>query len=333
MTQFKRRITDLQMLTKLLLRPDISRRLKSLTDLALEAKSSQCGDDKYKAVYKPFCDGFQITLGRIQKHEAIVTSRQLGLEIQPELKYLLIQNRMYQAHPNGSVIWFTLNPETTGIDCRTMTDLLKIVLIIKSHAKAHWGYNQAESKKIRISKIDIARDHEGSFIPEEKSDAYDDMSETLEFELGHILNSKTTNFLSIDNVGDLTITKNGNNLETCFQFDAKDDDRDKILTVKVYDKCIDLISKDGSKMVGSKTNAIVCSKQKMSLLNQRLCQTYKTGMTRLEVSIHDVAIQKYDVTMPSFKTGWHERVSKALDSLTKNFLNDEDHLDYYYRRI
>ena len=179
---------------------------------------------------------------------------------------------IYQQTDNGCVIWFTLNPETTGIDCRTMTDLVKVENVIKSHAKAYWGYNYEELKKIRINKIDIARDHRGSFIPDVQSTAFDAMRETLKDELEHILSYGETNFLSFHTIGDLTITKGQNNLETCFQFDVKDDDGDKILTVKVYDKDIDLISRDGSKMVGSKTNAVVCSKLKMSILNQRLGQ-------------------------------------------------------------
>ena len=85
-----------------------------------------------------------------------------------------------------------------------------------------------------------------------------------------MLSSPETNFLSFYAIGGLEVTKARNSLETCFQFDAKDEDGDKILTVKVYDKTIDLISRDGSNMVGSKTNAIVCSKKKMSILNQRL---------------------------------------------------------------
>lgn len=56
-------------------------------------------------------------------------------------------------------------------------------------------------------------------------------------------------------------------------------------------------------------------------------------MTRIEVSIHGVAIEKYDVSKPSFKTVWHKRVAKAIDCLTANFLNDEDNLEHYYRKI
>lgn len=54
-------------------------------------------------------------------------------------------------------------------------------------------------------------------------------------------------------------------------------------------------------------------------------------MTRLEVSIHDAAIRKYDITKPSFKTVWHHRMTKAMAALIENFLNDEDNLEHYYR--
>lgn len=56
-------------------------------------------------------------------------------------------------------------------------------------------------------------------------------------------------------------------------------------------------------------------------------------MTRLEVSILDAAIRKYDITKPSFKTLWHHHMIKAMKGLTDNFLNDEDNLERYYRQV
>ena len=74
MKQYERCTTDRQMLAKLLLCPEVYLRLKTLTKLALKAESSHSVYDEYEALYAPFCDGFQISLGSIQKHEAIMTS-------------------------------------------------------------------------------------------------------------------------------------------------------------------------------------------------------------------------------------------------------------------
>lgn len=45
---------------------------------------------------------------------------------------------------------------------------------------------------------------------------------------------------------DLKVKKGNNCLPTCFQFDGYDEDSDKLFTVKIYDKIMDLISRDGS---------------------------------------------------------------------------------------
>ena len=153
---------------------------------------------------------------------------------------------MYFETANGGIICFTLNPETTAICSHTMQDKLKVVSVIKSHAKAYWGYNATDLKQIRLGKTDIARDNAGSFIPDVQHLAFDAMSETLRKKLECILSSYETNFLSTNAIGDLTITKASKNLETCFKFDVEDDERVTILIVKVYDKDIDLISRDGS---------------------------------------------------------------------------------------
>ena len=60
-----------------------------------------------------------------------------------------------------------------------------------------------------------------------------------------------TNFLTGSEIGDIRVTKGGNTLSTCFQFDVKDSDGAKILTIKVYDKIMDLISREATHLVGS----------------------------------------------------------------------------------
>lgn len=129
---------------------------------------------------------------------------------------MIIMNCVYLETGNGGAIWFTLNPETTSIVANTIQDALNVEKVIKSHAKANWGYSTYELKQIRLGKIDIARDNKGSFIPDDQALAFEGMSETLEYELERILSSNETNFLSTCAIGCLTVTKARNNLETCF---------------------------------------------------------------------------------------------------------------------
>ena len=214
-----------------------------------------------------------------------------------------------------------------------MQDLLQVVKTVKKHAQVCWGYNYLELKAIRLCKIDIARDFKGSFIVSDQDEAFEVMSAALSDELRILFSSTETNFLSANVISDLSVTRGGNSFASCLQFDVNDDGGVKLLTIKVYDKVIDLISRDGSKPVGSKTNVIVGAKLKLTELNQRVRKAASTGMTRLEVSIHNAALQKYEVTQPSFKTVWHMRVIATMDALAAYFLNDEDTIAHCYHKV
>ena len=60
-----------------------------------------------------------------------------------------------------------------------------------------------------------------------------------------LFDSDETNFLSYGSVSGLTVTNGDNILPTCFQYAVKDSEGNKVLTVKIYDKIIDLISREG----------------------------------------------------------------------------------------
>ena len=50
----------------------------------------------------------------------------------------------------------------------------------------------------------------------------------------------------------------------------KDEDDDQILVVKIYDKVLSLVSKDGSKTVGSKVATILGSKRELTVFEKRI---------------------------------------------------------------
>ena len=94
--------------------------------------------------------------------------------------------------------------------------------------------------------MDYAQDFKGSFIPEDQAEAFKIMKEILEPEVNRIFNSYDENFLLHGMTGDLTVRKGNNCLSSCYQFDVYDDDSDRLFTIKVYDKILDLLSRDGS---------------------------------------------------------------------------------------
>ena len=130
------------MLASLLTRPEIRQKLTSLTHLAQQAGTQIEENHSYVTLFSSFCDGFMIKLGHIPKSAAVKTSSRLQKEIQPKLDHLIIMHRVYLETGDGGAIWFTLNPETTGINRITMRDVLKTIDVIKSHAKDNWGYSE-----------------------------------------------------------------------------------------------------------------------------------------------------------------------------------------------
>ena len=112
-----------------------------------------------------------------------------------------------------------------------------------------------------------------------------------------------------------------------------DDENIKILTVKVYDKIVDLVSRDGTCMLGSKINQVISSKNQLTELNARLSRAENTGLTRLEISIHGSALFNYDSVAPSIRTVWPKQVQLALNHLVDVFMNDELVLFHAYRKL
>ena len=68
---------------------------------------------------------------------------------------------------------------------------------------------------------------------------------------------------------------------------------DKLLNIKIYDKTLDLISRDGRQMVGSRIPEILGCKGYTDPLKKRVCDAQNSGLTRLEVSICTSALKKF----------------------------------------
>ena len=81
-----------------------------------------------------------------------------------------------------------------------------------------------------------------------------------------------------------------------------DEERNKLLNIKMYDKMLDLLSREGIRQVGSRISDIVCSRDKLSVFDRRVSKAQFIGMTRLEISIRRDALEKYSPQLPSVKT-------------------------------
>ena len=114
---------------------------------------------------------------------------------------------------------------------------------------------------------------------------------------------------------------------------AKDNDGKKLLVIKIYNKTLELISRDASFTVGSKVNLILGSKQQLNMFDKRLNQTQCTGMARLEISICDEAISKYEPHKKPNCTVFYPRVKAAFAKLIDEVLNHDYIVHQTYRKL
>ena len=112
-------------------------------------------------------------------------------------------------------------------------------------------------------------------------------------------------------------------MDTCYQYAVLDNNEDKLLNIKVYDKTLDLIGRDGIQMVGSRLRYILGSKGQYNSFIKRVCSAQGTGLTRLEVSICRSALQKFKPWQPSVKTLWHKKTQVALEVIVEEVLNNK----------
>ena len=139
--------------------------------------------------------------------------------------------------------------------------------------------------------------------------------------------------MSIDLLPELTVVHGGNKLSTCYQYAVQDDLGCKVLVVKFYDKFVDLISREATFPVGSRISMIMGTKLTKDAFQDRLRQSQRTGITRVEVSVCHAALTKYKA-LPRFNGGrWRDKVQAFLNHLISNVLNNKSITRCVYRKM
>jgi len=57
-----------------------------------------------------------------------------------------------------------------------------------------------------------------------------------------------------------------------------------VMKVKVYDKILELVGRDGARLVGSRVNQVVGAVRNSDMLQTKIRKAQKSGLTRLEIS-------------------------------------------------
>ena len=83
-----------------------------------------------------------------------------------------------------------------------------------------------------------------------------------------------------------SVKSGGGRLQTCFKYDVVDSETRRAITIKFYDKILDLVGREGCLPVGSRLSTILGAKTKLGSMREVYCVAQTKGITRLEVSVH-----------------------------------------------
>ena len=89
---------------------------------------------------------------------------------------------------------------------------------IQFHASSFWLSSGEEISSINLTKIDVAMDCFGSFIPCSSNHTYSMIKKLLNDLVGWLFCGNDTNFLSLTRVDDLRVHSGENNIDSCKQF-------------------------------------------------------------------------------------------------------------------
>ena len=107
----------------------------------------------------------------------------------------------------------------------------------------------------------------------------------------------------------------------------------KLLNIKIYDKTLDMIGRDGFQRVGSRLDQVLGAKREFNAFTKRVCEASRTGLTRLEVSICPGAFGLQKNVLSHMRALWHKRVTAFLQLLEEDVLNGAGTIPRLYRKL
>lgn len=85
---------------------------------------------------------------------------------------LIVNKLLATQRPQGCYIWVTLTPETNSLTPRTLSQIMLVVKCASEHARVNLCLDVENKNKIKLSKLDVALDLQGSFIPRRGLETY-----------------------------------------------------------------------------------------------------------------------------------------------------------------
>ena len=306
---------DIKLLYKLLKDKQVTGSLYNLNQMAMLASRSYQAGDAYEALHDAFCDGVEVCIRGVMPAKVFRSKGILANSLHKRFKKLIVKNILVQARGNQAVLWITFTADSNRLDPRTMFQLRQLQAAVVEHAQLEWGLSEEQAKEVRLNKIDVALDLAGAFLPMHACNAYTKIKNRLKLVLPKVFDVQGGNMISQKRLPALKVCPNRNTLDTCFQYDVRDDEGSHLMTVKFYDKFLDLLGREGSHQVGSRLHTVLGCNRVLSPFQKDISRTSRVGLTRVEISIRSDALRKYSPFLPSFKTRWHVAADSGIKKL------------------
>ena len=163
--------------------------------MARRASRAYRSGDEYRRIRKEHCDGFEVQIGSVPTVMANKNKTCLIDSVQGHMSDFIISNALVLSRKDVCYIWFTISHDSSVVTPRTMQQLHEACKTVQDHAGAFWGYEQEAIDAIRLTKIDTASDHLGSFITDNSMAAFNTVKKHLQSCVSKLFVSKATNFL------------------------------------------------------------------------------------------------------------------------------------------
>ena len=155
-------------------------------------------------------------MGAIPKKSVSANLKVLLNVLNTNLTELKFKHALVRERGNETFLWLTLYPENTQLTPRTMQQIIKAKSALVEHAKTFWAFSVEVATSIELSKIDVAVDLNGSFMPNNREKMYGKIRQLLNQTMTEVFNTNSLNFLTLASVNDLRVVNGENNLETCY---------------------------------------------------------------------------------------------------------------------
>lgn len=105
------------------------------------------------------------------------------------------------------------------------------------------------------------------------------------------------------------------------------------MTIKVYDKFLELVGRDGTQMVGSRIRKVIGAQEEPDALLSKIRNTQTSGMTRLEISYRFSKNTNQTFGLPCMISSFYSKAKVLLNEIVSHVLNDLEVLKNVYKRI